>query len=56
MSAGFDPGQPAMSFLRRSLLALGVTGVIAGLLRLRGTGGVPPQSGGWRQLSGPDFR
>jgi hypothetical protein len=45
-----------MSFLRRSLLALGVTGVIAAVLRLRGTGGVPPKSGGWRELSGPDFR
>lgn len=56
-SSWCDPSQPAMmSFLRRSLLALGVTGVIAGVLRLRGTGGVPPQSGGWRELSGPDFR
>jgi hypothetical protein len=45
-----------MRFLRRSLLALGVTGVIAAVLRLRGTGGVPPKSGGWRELSGPDFR
>jgi hypothetical protein len=54
--AGFGPGQPTMSFVRRSLLALGVTGVIAAVLRLRGTGGVPPKSGGWRELSGPDFR
>jgi hypothetical protein len=42
--------------LRRALLALGVTGVIAAVLRLRGTGGVPPQTGGWRELSGPDLR
>jgi hypothetical protein len=42
--------------LRRALLALGVAGVIAGAIRLRGTGGVPPQHGGWRELSGPDLR
>ncbi|MBW8825058.1 MAG: hypothetical protein JF603_01725 [Acidobacteria bacterium] len=45
-----------MRFLRRALVALGVTGLIAAVLRLRGTGGVPPQSGGWRELSGPDLR
>jgi hypothetical protein len=43
-------------FLRRALLALGVTGLIAAGLRVRGTGGVPPQTGGWRELSGPDLR
>ena len=43
-------------FLRNALMALGVTGIIAGVLRLRGTGGVPPQTGGWRELSGPDLR
>jgi len=45
-----------MRFLRRALLAIGVTGIIAAGLRLRGTGGVPPQTGGWRELSGPDLR
>ncbi len=25
-------------------------GMIAAFLRLRGTGGVPPRSGGWREL------
>ena len=43
-------------FLRRALLAAGVATVIAGVLRLRGSGGVPPQTGGWRELSGPDLR
>jgi hypothetical protein len=43
-------------FLRRALLAAGVASVIAGVLRLRGSGGVPPQTGGWRELSGPDLR
>ncbi len=43
-------------FLRRASLAVGVMGLVAGVLRLRGTGGTPPQSGGWRELSGPDLR
>jgi hypothetical protein len=42
--------------LRRALLAIGLAGVIAAVLRLRGTGGSPPQSGGWRELSGPELR
>ena len=45
-----------MRALRRALVALGVAGIIAGILRLRGSGGVPPQTGGWRELSGPDLR
>jgi hypothetical protein len=45
-----------MRALRRALAALGAAALIAGVLRLRGTGGVPPQTGGWRELSGPDLR
>jgi hypothetical protein len=45
-----------MKAFRRALLALGLAGVIAAILRLRGTGGTPPQQGGWRELSGPDLR
>ena len=45
-----------MRLFRRLLLALGLAGVVAALLRLRGTGGTPPQDGGWRELSGPDLR
>jgi len=45
-----------MKTLRRALLAIGLAGVIAVVLRVRGTGGSPPQSGGWRELSGPDLR
>ena len=37
-------------------MALGLASLIAALLRLRGTGGVPPQDGGWRELSGPDLQ
>ena len=43
-------------FLRRASLAVGIMGLVATVLRLRGTGGTPPQSGGWRELSGPDLR
>jgi hypothetical protein len=45
-----------MKALRRALLAIGLAGVIAAALRLRGTGGSPPQGGGWRELSGPELR
>jgi hypothetical protein len=38
------------------LAALGIAGLVAAVLRLRGSGGVPPQQGGWRELSGPDLR
>lgn len=44
-----------MKMLRRALVALGVAGLIAAVLRARGTGGVPPQDGGWRELSGPEL-
>jgi hypothetical protein len=43
-------------FFRRALLAAGVASIIAAVLRLRGGGGVPAQTGGWRELSGPDLR
>lgn len=39
-----------MKAVRNTLLALGVTVIIAGIVRLRGTGGTPPQRGGWREL------
>lgn len=45
-----------MKALRRLALAVGAAGLLAGLLRLRGTGGTPPQRGGWRELSGPGLR
>jgi len=40
-----------MRMLRRALVALGIAGAIAAVLRVRGTGGVPPQGGGWRELT-----
>lgn len=45
-----------MKVFRRVLLAVGLAGIVAALLRLRGSGGTPPQDGGWRELSGPDLR
>jgi hypothetical protein len=45
-----------MSLLRRTVLALGVTGIVTFVLRLRGTGGVPPQGGGWRELTDTELR
>ena len=45
-----------MRAIRRALVALVTAGVVAAVLRLRGTGGTPPQGGGWRELSGPDLR
>lgn len=40
-----------MKMLRRAILAISSAAIIAGVLRLRGKGGVPPQQGGWRELS-----
>ena len=44
-----------VTLLRRGLVALGIAGLVAAVFRLRGHGGVPPQDGGWRELSGPDL-
>jgi hypothetical protein len=41
---------------RRVLLVLGLAVLIGGVAKLRGKGGVPPTSGGWRELEGPEFR
>lgn len=45
-----------MTLLRRAIAALGVAALIAAGLRIRGSGGTPPQTGGWRELSGPELR
>jgi hypothetical protein len=45
-----------MKLLRRALTALALAAVIAGAIRLRGSGGTPPQRGGWRQLDVPPGR
>jgi hypothetical protein len=45
-----------MRMLRRAFVAVGVAAMLAAVLRVRGSGGTPPQAGGWRELSWPDFR
>lgn len=45
-----------MTLIRRALVAVGVAGGIAAVLRLRGSGGTPPQRGGWRELTPDEFR
>jgi hypothetical protein len=45
-----------MRLVRRAVVAVGLAALVAAVLRLRGSGGVPPREGGWRELSGPDFR
>jgi hypothetical protein len=40
-----------MKMLRRAILALSAAATIAGVLRLRGQGGVAPQQGGWREMT-----
>lgn len=39
-----------MKILRRVMAALGLAGVIASALRVRGRGGTPPQHGGWQPV------
>jgi hypothetical protein len=43
-----------VKLIRRVLTAIGGAALIAGILRVRGKGGVPPQTGGWRELRGLD--
>lgn len=40
---------------RRVMAALSLAGLIAALFRLRGTGGVPPQTGGWKEITDTDL-
>jgi hypothetical protein len=45
-----------VTLIRRALVALGVAGIVAAVLRVRGTGGTPPQRGGWRELDPSELR
>ncbi|WP_208029375.1 MULTISPECIES: hypothetical protein [Rhabdothermincola] len=44
-----------MKMVRKALIAVGLAGIVAAILRLRGTGGTPPKDGGWRELAGPEL-
>ncbi len=46
----------AVKVFKRLLLVLGAAGAVGMLARVRGKGGVPPTTGGWRELEGPEFR
>jgi hypothetical protein len=43
-----------VKFIRRVLAALTATLLAAGAIRLRGSGGTPPQHGGWKPLELPE--
>lgn len=43
-----------MKFLRRAFSAIVLMGLVAAAVRLRGSGGTPPQHGGWRPLELPE--
>jgi hypothetical protein len=45
-----------VKLFRRAVLAVVAAAAVAGIVRLRGSGGTPPQGGGWRELSGTDLR
>jgi hypothetical protein len=43
-----------MKLIRGAISALLLAATFASVLRVRGTGGTPPQHGGWRPLELPD--
>ena len=43
-----------MKILRGAIAAVLFAGALAAALRVRGTGGTPPQHGGWRPLDLPE--
>lgn len=49
-------GHAMFMLVRRVAAALSMTGMVAALFRIRGTGGVPPQTEGWREVTGSDLR
>ncbi|HNI35344.1 MAG TPA: hypothetical protein PLV93_08080, partial [Microthrixaceae bacterium] len=56
-STGSRREERSLRALRRAVIALGLGGLGAIVLKLRGSsGGTPTQAGGWRELSGDHFR
>ncbi len=45
-----------VTVVRRALVAIGAGIAVAAAIRVRGSGGVPPQTGGWRESRGDDLR
>ncbi|MHB1536098.1 MAG: hypothetical protein ACYC1D_16105 [Acidimicrobiales bacterium] len=44
-----------MRTVRRAVVALAATLIVAGFVRLKGTGGTPPRRGGWRELTSSEL-
>ncbi|MEZ5246801.1 MAG: hypothetical protein R2707_17025 [Acidimicrobiales bacterium] len=49
-------GRGLLTLIRRAMVALFAGISVAAAIRVRGSGGVPPQKGGWRELEGPDLQ
>jgi len=49
-------GGGIITLARRALVAIAVAVAFAAGIRVRGSGGIPPQTGGWRELRGDDLR
>jgi len=45
-----------MKAFQRGLLVAAIAVGVGVVVRVRGKGRVPPTTGGWRELQGPDFR
>jgi hypothetical protein len=45
-----------MKAYQRGLLVAAIAVAVGIVVRVRGKGPVPPTTGGWRELQGPDFR
>ena len=45
-----------MKAFQRGLLVAAIAVLAGVVVRLRGKGSVPPTTGGWRELEGPEFR
>jgi hypothetical protein len=45
-----------MKIFRRGVLVAMIAVLVGVVVRVRVKGGVPPTTGGWRELEGPDFR
>ena len=51
----YSSGMQIFRLIRGAIAAVGIAAGVASALRLRGSGGVPPRSGGWRELSGNEL-
>jgi len=49
-------GGGLVTLIRRAVVAIGVGVAVAAALRVRGSGGTPPQTGGWRELRSDELK